>query len=99
MLSRNCVFTEMDIDLLALYCEAFADLLRARKDIDENGDTFPSPNGHKTVSPYVAIRNQSDKTMRDIMNVFGMGPAYRTRIKVDAQASHGKKTAKGGLLD
>jgi len=99
MLSRNGVFTEMDVGLLALYCEAFADWQEARKQFAANGKVHTAESGYQSISPWVAMEKQCIKVMMDCMSTFGMGPAYRTRISVDAQASHGKKTAKSGLCD
>ena len=99
MLSRNGVFTEMDVDLLALYCEAYADKLDARMNMAD-GKTHTAESGYQSISPHVAIYRQCVKVMLDIMNAFGMGPAYRTRIKADATSPrYGKKTQKSGLLD
>ena len=98
MLSRNGVFTEMDVDLLALYCEAYADRLDCRSQMSE-GKTHTADSGYQSISPYAAMERQCIKVMMDIMNAFGMGPAYRTRIQIDAQANNAKKTGKGGLLD
>ena len=100
MLSRNGVFTEMDVNLLALYCEAFADWRLARDAFAEHGKVFVAESGYQSISPWVAMEKQCVKVMMDIMNAFGMGPAYRTRISVDAtKSSHRQKTKKGGLLD
>ena len=99
LLSRNGVFTEMDVGLLALYCEAFADWQEARKQFTANGKVHTAESGYQSISPWVAMEKQCIKVMMDCMSTFGMGPAYRTRISVDAQTQHGKKAAKGGLLD
>ena len=99
MLARNNVFSEMDVPLLALYCEAFADWMDCRKQFELNGKVSTAESGYQSVSPYVTIERQCHKVMMDCMSIFGMGPSHRTRISVDATTPHGKKATKGGLLD
>ena len=98
MLSRNGVFTEMDIDLLALYCEAFADRRECREHFVD-GKTHTADSGYESISPYVAMEKQCIKIMMDCMSIFGMGPSHRTRISIDATAPYGKKADQGGLCD
>jgi len=100
LLSRNNVFTEMDVDLLAIYCEAHATELHAFAQLEKYGEIVKSPkSGYPVASPYKAIHNHACKTKQEIMSEFGMGPASRTRINVNAAPRHGKKAGKGGLLD
>lgn len=100
VLSRNGVFTEMDIDRLALYCEAWADVERANEWLyGENGFIAKSPGGVERISPYFTVRDKAVSLMNLVMNEFGMGPASRTRIKVDAPKDNSKKTSKSRLLD
>jgi P27 family predicted phage terminase small subunit len=101
LLARNNVFSEMDVDLLAIYCEAHATYLRAHAIIEEKREIVKSPkSGYPVANPYVAIRNTAAKTMMDIMSEFGMGPASRSRISTDATPrSNGKKAQARSLLD
>ena len=100
LLSRNNVFTEMDVDLLAIYCEAHATELHAFQQLEKYGEIVKSPkSGYPVASPYKAIHNHACKTKQEIMSEFGMGPASRTRINVNAMPRYGKKAQKGGLLD
>lgn len=100
LLFRNDVFSEMDVDLLAIYCEAHATELHAFEQLEKFGEIVKSPkSGYPIASPYKAIHNQAIKTKLDIMSEFGMGPSSRTRINTNATPKHGKKTKSGGLLD
>ena len=100
MLSRNNVFTEMDVDLLAIYCEAHAIELHAFEQLEKYGEIVKSPkSGYPVASPYKAIHNTAWKTKQEIMSEFGMGPVARTRININATTGHSQKKAKGGLLD
>ncbi len=100
LLSRNNVFTEMDVDLLAIYVEAHAIELHAFEQLTKDGWTVKSPkSGYLIASPYKAIHSNAWKTKQEIMSEFGMGPTSRTRINVNAAPRYGKKAQKSGLLD
>ncbi len=99
MLSRNDVFTELDIDLLAIYCEAHAAHLQASAELLTGEATTTGQSGYQAQSPWVTIRDKAWRTKQSIMAEFGMGPASRTRINVNAAPRYGKKAKKGGLLD
>jgi P27 family predicted phage terminase small subunit len=82
-LARNRLFTDLDTDLLAMYCEAYAEWRDAMDQLEKYGKIVKSPkSGYPVPNPYVAIRNTSESTMRSIASEFGMGPASRTRIHV-----------------
>ena len=100
LLSRNNVFTEMDVDLLAIYCEAHAIELHAFQQLEKYGEIVKSPkSGYPVASPYKAIHSNAWKTKQEIMSEFGMGPSSRTRINVNAAPRYGKKAKASGLLD
>ncbi len=99
VLSRNNVFTEMDVDLLAIYCEAHAIHLEASEKLRAGDATTTGQSGYQAQSPWVTIRDRAWKTKQSIMAEFGMSPAARTRINVSTAPRYGKKAQKSGLLD
>lgn len=100
LLSRNNVFTEMDVDLLALYCEADATEKMAFAKLEKYKWIVKSPkSGYPVANPFVAIYNNACDRKAKIMSEFGLGPAARTRISISASGGNRKKAAKGGLLD
>jgi P27 family predicted phage terminase small subunit len=99
ILSRNQVFTEMDIDLLAIYCEAHAIHMQASAVLQDAGAAVTTAeSGYEATGPWVTIRDKAWKTKQGIMVEFGMGPASRTRINASQTPRYGKKTQKSGLL-
>lgn len=101
LLSRCGLFTELDADLLAIYCEAHADNVHAKEQLAAEGRMLESKkNGYQYPNPYIAIKNQSWKTMQEIAAQFGMGPAARTRVGAShAPRSNHPKTPPSGLCD
>ena len=90
MLSRNHVFTEMDIDMLAVYCEAFAEWVEAKDKLADIGKIVRSPkSGYPVPSPYVSIKNNAEKTMQNGMAEFGMSPASRSRVSISGKQNQG----------
>lgn len=99
ILSRNHVFTEMDIDLLSVYCVAWADWLEAKDKIDDVGKIIKAgKSGYPMLNPYVVIKNQAEKTIQSVMSEFGMGPASRSRVKVIGKKKSNDKKAKARRL-
>lgn len=105
----------MDVPLLALYCEAFADWREARSEMEQypnpdweegcdapkmlGGKVHITGSGYPAVSPWVAMEKQCLKVMMDCLSLFGMSPSARTRININATTGNSQKTKKGGLLD
>ena len=81
MFEAHGLMTEFDVDALAMYCNSFAEWLAAKEEIATNGQTVKSPkSGYEIASPYLAIKNSAEQTMRSLMAEFGLTPSSRTRI-------------------
>jgi P27 family predicted phage terminase small subunit len=77
------VLTIADRAALAAYCQAWADWVKARGEIDVNGMMMTTPNGYQQQSPWVSIANKAlDKMMR-FASEFGLTPASRARIHAE----------------
>ena len=74
------VLTDLDIQALALYCEAFARWSVANKQIEKYGPVVMAKSGFPAQSPYMAIANKAFEQMRTILVEFGMTPSSRTRV-------------------
>ena len=99
LLSRNGLFTSLDVDRLAIYCQAWADLQEAQRMLDKHGAVQVSKNGYETASPWVGIKHKSWKVMNEVLSEFGMGPASRSKVGVHAPRGNRKKTSTSDLLD
>jgi len=87
-LHRAGLLTVIDGDALALYCSTWSLLQHAEAVLKKSKPTYRSEtkNGFIIRSrPEVAIRQQCVETLRRLASEFGMTPAARTGIHVDAQ--------------
>ena len=74
------VMTDMDVDALAMYCEAFARWRDANEQIKKHGPVVMAKSGFPVQSPYVAISNKAFDQMKSMLTEFGMTPSSRTRV-------------------
>jgi len=82
MLDALGVLTEMDVTAFEIYCRTYAQWKYAEEQLNKEGLTITTPNGHKQTSPYVSIANQCKKIMRNYLAAFGMTPVDRARKSV-----------------
>jgi P27 family predicted phage terminase small subunit len=82
VLARNGVLTEMDVDALTAYCEAFCRWKAASQKIREFGMVIRDGKGRPIKSPYVPIAHKAMETMKALMTEFGMTPSSRARVPV-----------------
>jgi len=75
------LMTNLDIDALSMYCEAFARWSDANNHIKEIGPLVKSPQGFPMQSPYLQIANKSFDQMKSLLVEFGMTPSSRTRVR------------------
>lgn len=74
--------TIADGGLLALYCEAFEDLIEARAEIEKDGPTCSGEKGGMYQHPAVGRKNKAIERMRAIGAKFGLSPADRVGLKM-----------------
>lgn len=78
------ILAEVDKAALVMYCIAWGDYLYARRMVDEEGDVITSIKGGKYQNPWVGIKNSAADRVLRIASEFGMTPASRARVKVEA---------------
>lgn len=85
LLDRMGVLTEVDAVALEMMCEAYADYLGARAELDDFGsnyyETVNQTGGvmHRT-HPAVAVMQDADRRIKSWLAEFGMTPSARTRV-------------------
>lgn len=84
-LDRLGLLTVLDQSGLAAYCMAFAEFVKANKEIAKDGMMHKTPNGHLQPSPYIGIARGADERMRRYMREFGLTPAARVGLETDKQ--------------
>ena len=75
------VATEADQSALVGYCEAYARMREAAKDIQKRGVAMKNGNGTPIRNPAAGVFNDAVGTMMRIACEFGMTPASRTKIR------------------
>jgi P27 family predicted phage terminase small subunit len=83
------VLTDADRMGLAAYCQAYADWVNARGEIEISGYVITTEKGNVIQSPWVGIANRAMANFMRIAAEFGMTPSSRTRVS--APSSDPKK--------
>ena len=94
-LHRLGLLTEIDVNALALYCQAFGRWVDAQKEIDKRGLLATTTNGNLVQSPYVGIANTAMRDCYTYLTAFGMTPSSRTKVTA---AKSGPKSKFTGLI-
>ena len=82
-LERCGLLTEVDIGLLAAYCDAFADMQRAEKGRAKlDDDLATTPNGLVQQHALVGIKRGARSDMATFCKLFGMAPTARSGMDV-----------------
>lgn len=74
------ILTELDADVLALYCETWAEYRAATDEIRSGGRVVKAPSGYPMTSPYVTIRNKALIQLRTLEAELGLTPSARSRL-------------------
>jgi P27 family predicted phage terminase small subunit len=70
---------------LAIYCQAWARMVRAERHIAEHGEVVPAPRtGTPMHNPYLSIANRAADTVMKIATEFGLTPSSRSRVGASA---------------
>ena len=83
------LLTSVDRAALAAYCQAWARWVQAEDVLRKAGVLVKTPNGMLVQSPILAVANRAMDQMRAFLVEFGMTPAARTRIQVQAPKEEG----------
>jgi P27 family predicted phage terminase small subunit len=74
------VLTKNDLDVLEIYCEAYATWKESTLDLRLNGLTQPTNFGTRQPSPYVAICNSAFIQIKALIVQLGLSPSARARL-------------------
>lgn len=87
MLYRIGVLTEADELMLAILCQSYANLLKARQMIEKTGAILKTGNGTYQISPYKRLEREAYQDIIKVCQEFGMSPASRSRIVANPVAA------------
>lgn len=81
ILKSKRILDRADINLVAIYSHEYWTYQTAVKNLSRAGSHIVrSQSGYEQPSPWVAIRNQAQKNVRDIGQLFGLDPLNRNRF-------------------
>jgi len=84
VLARLGLLTTLDRSGLAAYCTVYARWVEAEEALKKSGPVVKAPSDYPMISPYLVVANRALEQMRAYMIEFGLTPASRSRISVDA---------------
>lgn len=76
------LLTEIDLSTFTIYCQRYAEWIRAEKAIMKKGMTFLTPKGFVQQRPEVAIARDTAKQLRMYAEVLGLAPAARSGLEI-----------------
>ena len=83
------ILTEGDKKCLEGYCYAYANMIRAQQDIEDNGLVLTQKNGREIRNPASACWKDSMAEMRYYSQQLGLDPASRGRLDIGKQKPKG----------
>lgn len=93
----RCV-AKVDREMVATYCDAWADFVWAVAEVARDGLTFTTDKGNVIQHPAVSIKNSAAERLRKLAQEFGLTPSARSRIEVEGDAEETNKQGPGRLL-
>jgi P27 family predicted phage terminase small subunit len=81
-LDRLGLLTVVDGDVLACYCQAWAEFQEATEILQSEGRTCEGGSGGTKMHPAVTMQRTAWKAIRDFAALFGLDPSSRTRLAV-----------------
>jgi P27 family predicted phage terminase small subunit len=84
-LARWGLFTRLDADALAIYCNACALYREQMAEAAKAGAVVSTPSGYPMQNPHLAVANKAARVIREFAAEFGLTPVARVRLKGTAQ--------------
>ena len=83
------LITDADVDMLALYCQAIADIRRYRVYLRRAGETYTTSTGRLAARPEIAMLAKARSDAVKLSNLLGLNPSARSRLSVPEQDDGG----------
>lgn len=77
------VIAQIDRGVLAAYCTAYADYVKAVNALKKENEVIFYESGNSVQNPWVGIKNRAIEKMVKIAAEFGMTPSSRSRLQVE----------------
>ena len=75
------VLAKIDSHLITIYADSWETYLTAIEHMKKNGMTQRSESGRESLSPWVQIKKDADKSMQMIASSFGLTPQSRKKLE------------------
>jgi P27 family predicted phage terminase small subunit len=82
-LDRLGLLTLLDGEVLAVYCQAWAEYRLATETLAKEGRVITGANGSKKPHPCVAQQRTAARALKDFAALLGLDPLSRTRLEVE----------------
>ena len=99
------LLTNIDVNILAIYCDAYAKYIEASQYIQQHGMVMEYENKNGVVNlvanPYVAVANKYSTIIKKYCEEFGLTPTSRAKISIPKKAASENETSNSrvsGLL-
>ena len=87
LLFNQGVMTEMDLEILHLFCGEYEMFVEVSKNMKAfGGPVVKTDKGNPIQNPYLSVANQCKERMIKILLEFGMSPASRSRVTTAPKA-------------
>ncbi len=87
LLYNQGILTEMDLEMLHLFCQEYEMYVDAVKNVKAfGGPVVKTDKGNSIQNPYLSVANQCKERMMKILLEFGMSPASRSRVSAAPRA-------------
>ncbi|WP_170123458.1 phage terminase small subunit P27 family [Plasticicumulans acidivorans] len=75
--------TKLDRSMLAIYCQAYADWLLARRKLSENNERYveTTPSGYRQQGVWLQVANRAAEQLRQFGVEFGLSPSARRNVR------------------
>lgn len=81
-LEKLGLLSELDGAALEAYVSTYGRMVRAERDIAENGSTYITSTGFERVRPAVKIATEAEESVRRFCAEFGLTPSARSRMAI-----------------
>jgi P27 family predicted phage terminase small subunit len=85
-LSALGLLTIVDGDVLAAYCQAWAEFKAATETIQRDGRTFSTETGYLAQHPAVSQQRSAWQAIKAFASLFGLDPSSRSRLHIGGKA-------------
>lgn len=92
------MLTNLESDLLLVYCETWADWLDAKQKLRDFGQVIKAPSGYPMQSPFVNIESKARLHLVRMQSEMGLTPSGRSRV-TGGRSRSAKQTRLEKFLD